>query len=120
MLRLRIVGQLLAAPGVRIWRVELTILIIGLGSAGDMLPNVGIGLALKRRGHRVVLIAGRYFEDLAYRTGLEFIGLGTEKEYYDAIQDPDLWHPLRSFSVVAKRIILPSMRPVYKNHPRKL
>ena len=92
----------------------MTVLIIGMGSAGDVLPNVGVGLALKKRGHRVILIAAGYFDDLAARTGLEFIGLGTKKDFHDVIQNPDLWHPYRSFSVVARHMILPFMRPVYE------
>ena len=92
----------------------MTVLVIGLGSSGDVLPNVGIGLALKERGHRVILVAGQHFEALARRTGLDFIGLGTEEEYVKVIHDPDLWHPLRAFSVVAKHLILPTIRPIYE------
>jgi rhamnosyltransferase subunit B len=50
---------------------------------------------------------------LAQRLGLDFVGLLTEDEYNAAIRDPDLWHPVRSFSVVARRLILPGLRVVY-------
>jgi len=92
----------------------MTAIVIGLGSAGDVHPNVGLALALQRRGHRVLFVAGSVFRSLAERTGLEFIGLGTEEEYYEAVRDPDLWHPIRAFSVVARRLILPWMRPLYE------
>jgi hypothetical protein len=33
--------------------------------------------------------------------------------YYAAIRDPDLWDPVRSFSVFARRLILPGLRVIY-------
>ncbi|MCP5114555.1 MAG: glycosyltransferase, partial [bacterium] len=41
------------------------------------------------------------------------IGIGAEEDYRQAITDPDMWHPYRSFSVVAKRLMIPWVRPVY-------
>ena len=87
---------------------------VALGSAGDVHPNVGLALALRERGHRVVLIAGKYFEPLARRVGLEFVGLGTDEDYHAAIQDPDLWSPYRAFSVVVRRLIVPSIAGVFE------
>jgi len=97
----------------------MNVLVIGLGSAGDVHPMVGLALALRRRGHRATLVAASVFEPLARRIGLEFIGLGTDLEYREAIQDPDLWHPYRSFTVVCKRLILPVMRAVYEIAARR-
>ena len=93
-------------------------IVIGLGSAGDVHPNVGLALALRQRGHRVLLVAASVFRSLAQRAGLEFAGLGTDDEYYEAIRDPDMWHPFRSFSVVARRLILPSVPLVYETVAR--
>lgn len=92
----------------------MTAIVLGLGSAGDVHPNVGLALALHRRGHRVLLVAASIFRSLAQRVGLEFIGLGTDGEHYAALHDPDMWHPYRAFSVVARRLIVPWMRPVYE------
>jgi UDP:flavonoid glycosyltransferase YjiC (YdhE family) len=92
----------------------MTVLVIALGSAGDVHPNVGLALALKRRGHRVVLVTSTVFAPLARRAGIEMQALGTEQEFYEALRDPDIWHPYRAFSVVAKRLILPMMREVYR------
>ncbi len=91
----------------------LQVIVIGLGSAGDVHPNVGLALALRRRGHNVTLVAGETFRPLAERAGVDFAGLFSKEEYDAAIHDPDLWHPVRSFSVVARRLILPAMRIVY-------
>lgn len=90
-----------------------TILMIALGSAGDVHPMVGLSLELKRRGHRVLLVAGAAFDALAERVGLEFIGLGRREEFERVKLDPDLWHPTRSFALVAKKLMIPAMRDVF-------
>ena len=92
----------------------LQVIVIGLGSAGDVHPNVGLAMALRRRGHEVLLVAPSIFRSLAERAGLEFAGVLTDDEVRATASDPDLWHPFRSFSVVVRRLILPAMRPVYR------
>lgn len=91
----------------------LAIILVGLGSAGDVHPNVGLGVALKRRGHRVTLVAASVFRDLAAQVGLDFFGLGTDDEHYAILRNPDLWHPMKAFPLVAKHLLLKWMRPVY-------
>jgi UDP:flavonoid glycosyltransferase YjiC (YdhE family) len=95
-------------------RNSLNVVVVALGSAGDVHPMVGLGLALRRRGHGVLFVGPMVFKLLAERVGLEFAGLGSEEDYYETLRDPDLWHPLRSFPLVAKKLILPAMRPVYE------
>lgn len=95
-------------------RKALNAVVVALGSAGDVHPMVGLALTLRRRGHGVLLVGPMVFKPLAERVGLEFAGLGSEEEYYEALRDPDLWHPIRAFPLVAKKLILPAMRPVYE------
>ncbi len=92
----------------------LNAIVVALGSAGDVHPMVGLALGMQRRGHRVLFIGPVVFRSLAERVGLEFTGLGTDEEFYQAVRNPDLWHPLRAFPLVAKKLILPAMRPVYE------
>jgi UDP:flavonoid glycosyltransferase YjiC (YdhE family) len=92
----------------------MKVIVVALGSAGDVHPNVGLSLAMKSRGHEVLLVAASVFEPLARRVGIDFRGLGTEKDYHDSVRDPDLWHPTRALSVIARRLIIPSMREVYE------
>lgn len=91
----------------------MTFILVGLGSAGDVHPNVGLGRALMKRGHRVVLVAASVFRDLAAQAGLEFFGLGNDAEHEEVIRNPDLWDPMKAFPLVAKRLMLPFMPPVY-------
>jgi rhamnosyltransferase subunit B len=92
----------------------LQVIVIGLGSTGDVHPNVGLALALRQRGHEVLLVAPSVFRSLVERAGFRFAALLSDDEYQAAIRDPNLWHPFRSFSVVARRLILPALRPVYQ------
>jgi UDP:flavonoid glycosyltransferase YjiC (YdhE family) len=92
----------------------LNVLLIPIGSAGDVHPFVGVGLALRQRGHRVTVIANQHFEPLIRHLGLGFVEFGTEQEYLTLTQDPDLWHPIKGFQTVFRKGILPTLRPLYE------
>lgn len=49
-----------------------TVVIAALGSRGDVAPLTGVGIALQRAGHRVVVAAFSAFADLVTGCGLEF------------------------------------------------
>jgi UDP:flavonoid glycosyltransferase YjiC (YdhE family) len=77
-------------------------------------PFIGIGAALKRRGHHVTVITNGYFEDLVRKEGLDFVELGTRDEFLRLVNHPDLWHPIRSFLLIYRDGVLPSLRPMFK------
>jgi rhamnosyltransferase subunit B len=58
---------------------SMDLLLVTLGSAGDVHPVLGIGRALKARGHAVSLVAGERFAHFAASEGLGFIGLPNPK-----------------------------------------
>ena len=76
------------------------LLLTALGSYGDVLPMVGIGATMRRRGWRVQIIVNPYFHAIAEEAGLEPIPLGTADEYRSLMSHPDLWHPRRGMKVV--------------------
>ncbi len=78
-----------------------------------MNPFVGLGSALKARGHRVRIATNPYFESLIRRAGLDFVPVGTEADFRDTLNHPDLWHPTKGLRFVIKRGILPFLRPSY-------
>ncbi len=88
-------------------------LLVALGSAGDVHPFVGIGRALRARGHRVTLITNPYFQSLVGAAGLEFVPVLTEEALLEGMRNPDLFHPHRGFSVVARQLMLPCLRELY-------
>ncbi|MCE9604707.1 MAG: glycosyltransferase [Planctomycetia bacterium] len=89
------------------------VILAALGSAGDVHPFVGIGLALKRRGHDVAIIASDYFGPLIRSVGLEFIEMISKDEYGDMLRNPDIWHPLRGPKTIMQQAVVPMIRRVY-------
>jgi UDP:flavonoid glycosyltransferase YjiC (YdhE family) len=90
----------------------LNVLLLALGSHGDVHPFAGIGLALLERGHRVSIAANAHFAPLIAQVGLEFHPLGTDAEYREFAADPACWRRLGG-----TRAILPwvsrMIRPAY-------
>jgi len=90
------------------------LVLIPIGSAGDVHPYVGIGCELARRGHRVTVLTNEHFRTLVERAGLEFVASSSEEEYRQAVKDPRLWDPMRGFEFVARHSFLPLIGVVYQ------
>ncbi len=73
-----------------------------MGTDGDVFPFVGLGVQLRARGHQVTLAAPEPHRDLAADLGLGFLPLVTDEEAGWILNDPDLWHPLRSGPMMAR------------------
>ena len=71
--------------------IPLNILLMTIGSAGDVNPFLTLGCALQARSHRPILVTNEHFRTQAEHHGLEFLPLGTEDEYRAAIGHPDLF-----------------------------
>ncbi|MES2353634.1 MAG: nucleotide disphospho-sugar-binding domain-containing protein [Pseudomonadota bacterium] len=78
----------------------MQILIIAIGSAGDVHPLAALGMALQRRGHDVVFLTNPQFAPLIENLGLSFVPLGTIAQYAEATTNPDLWEPRKGFTVI--------------------
>jgi rhamnosyltransferase subunit B len=96
-------------------RRQLNVLLPTLGSAGDVHPFIGLGLALVARGHRATLLTNSYFQSLIEAQGLGFLPVGSLADVESALADPDLWHARRGFQVVARRLIVPSIETIYRH-----
>ncbi len=74
----------------------LNVLLVPIGTEGDIHPYIGLGIALNERGHGVTLITNEYFRPLAERHGFSFVATGTADEYHTAIMNRHiLTHPAR-------------------------
>ncbi|HET6246977.1 MAG TPA: nucleotide disphospho-sugar-binding domain-containing protein [Tepidisphaeraceae bacterium] len=91
----------------------MNIILVPIGSHGDVHPFVGIGMALRARGHRVRVIVNPFFGPLVEQAGLELIPLGTTDFYKSMANNPELWKPIRGSKVVFQSIgeLVP---PVYE------
>jgi UDP:flavonoid glycosyltransferase YjiC (YdhE family) len=67
-----------------------------IGTDGDVVPYVGLGVRLRARGHRVTLATNEHYRARAAELGFDFRPLVTEDEFRRFLGDPDLWHPLKS------------------------
>src|SRR5687767_12509859 len=90
------------------------ILLMPVGSHGDVHPFVALGKTLQGRGHDVTLITSTYFESLAKKAGLPFVGIGSVEDFVACLDHPDMWHPSRGFRVVAEWGVLRWMRTAYQ------
>jgi rhamnosyltransferase subunit B len=71
-----------------------------VGSSGDVHPFIGIGRALRSRGHEVVIVTAGAFEQVVQRAGLGFRET-VSAQIFDAMsKHPDLWHSRRGLQLV--------------------
>ena len=70
---------------------RLNILLVPVGSAGDVHPFIGLGHELRRRGHDVTVFTNGYFESLVSEAGFKFVEFGTEAEFREVIGNPNIW-----------------------------
>jgi UDP:flavonoid glycosyltransferase YjiC (YdhE family) len=76
------------------------VLVVAVGTAGDLYPFLRIARELIARGRRVTLLAPAVHEQAVRRAGVPFHGLGTEAQYRAALEHPDVWHPRKGFRVL--------------------
>ncbi len=90
----------------------MKILLLTIGSAGDVHPFIGLGLALKARGHDVKIITNPFFGEIADRVGLDLIPLGSLDTFREALGDPMLWHRTKGHIAVFN-LVLDGLRETY-------
>jgi UDP:flavonoid glycosyltransferase YjiC (YdhE family) len=83
----------------------MTYWMVALGSGGDVYPQIAIGTALRRRGHRVAVISSAHFEASVRRAGLEFTSCGTADRARETLENPDLFKFGRGFRVLFDEIL---------------
>lgn len=86
----------------------MRVLVVAIGSAGDVHPFVGVGQALSLRGHDVHVLTNPYFQNVVERAGLHFHALGTVDDFVRIKDDPNLWHPSKAFETVIHKGVEPT------------
>ena len=89
-------------------------ILIAIGSAGDVHPILAIARELSRRNHEVIVLTNPSFEPLVSRLGFDFRPLGTREEFDEVADNPDVWHPVRGFRLLARWAMLHTMKPIYE------
>ena len=70
----------------------MKILVITIGSRGDVNPFLLLALKLKSAGHDVVFCASENFRNLVEGQGIKFLRHSSQQEYETVAHHPDLWH----------------------------
>jgi len=71
-------------------------ILASLGTDGDVLPFIGLGVALRARAHRVTIVASGQYADLVASHWLEFRELVTSEKMRALLSNADVWHPLKA------------------------
>ena len=82
----------------------MRILILAVGSAGDVYPFIVIGQALRARGYHVTLMATANFQARVQAAGLHFVSGLSQEELDASVLDPGLWHPVKGFATIWKHM----------------
>jgi len=91
----------------------LNILIVAVGSYGDVLPLVGLGRELCSRGHGVTFFTNGHFANLVQQAGINFVPMGSAEEYDAVANHPDLWHPHKGWRLIMKRMMSGALQEAY-------
>ncbi len=90
-------------------------ILIAIGSHGDVHPILGIAGKLKQLGHEVIVLTNPYFEPLVQRLGFSFRHLGTAEEFQTVSDNPAIWRPVSGFKLLARWGMLHTMEPLYQH-----
>jgi rhamnosyltransferase subunit B len=90
------------------------VLLVTKGTGGDLVPFLGMGSALRERGHDVTLFTHCCYADTAARAGLDFVPLDTPKEFERFIEDGPLLNTPRGIPVFFERHVLDGLFGEYE------
>lgn len=89
------------------------ILLITLGTRGDINPFICLGKQLKALGYEVTIISSEIYHDLVRSVGMNFISCSAASEYDAVINDSHVYDARKSFKVVANYLSLTPLRKLY-------
>ena len=92
----------------------MRLLLTALGSYGDVHPMVGLGQAMRERGHQVSVITNPHFKPVVESAGLQMIPIGTIAEYDELAHHADLWHPSRGPMMLLRMCFRDRLRELYE------
>jgi UDP:flavonoid glycosyltransferase YjiC (YdhE family) len=91
-----------------------------MGTPGDVQPFLELGCALLQRNHQVTLLAHDVFESQARALSLNFESIGTREQFDRLLNDRNLWNPSKAYRVFAKKLVIPTLRPIISKIKRHL
>jgi len=89
------------------------VLLTTIGSFGDLNPYIGLGLALKRRGHHPVLAVANAYRPHVEAAGLECRPVGPHGDPWDRALVARIMHPLRGAEFLVRDLLMPTIEEAY-------
>jgi hypothetical protein len=91
----------------------MRVLLTTIGSFGDLNPYIGLGLALKRRGHEPVLAVAHAYRPHVEAAGLECRPVGPHGDPWDQALVARIMHPLRGAEFLVRDLLMPTIGEAY-------
>jgi len=91
----------------------MRILIVAIGSQGDVNPFIKIGRALQKREHDVTILSNSYFKDAVQNAGLKFSAAGSTEDFKKMVNEVDTRNPAKTVKAVMKYLYFNSMQQTY-------
>ena len=91
----------------------MKMILVTLGSMGDVLPFIALGITLRQRGHDVTVLGHSWDEQLVCGSGLEFFSILSFETGQKALKHPDLFHPEKRLSILKKYLYLPATQSTF-------
>jgi UDP:flavonoid glycosyltransferase YjiC (YdhE family) len=92
---------------------RVRVLLVTLGSHGDVHPFMALAVALRARGHEAVLATNPHFAAQAARAGIALEPLGGGLDVAEAVRTKGAMHPLHGTRVIMRDLLLPHVREVH-------
>lgn len=91
----------------------MRVLLTTIGSFGDLNPYIGLGLALKRRGHQPILAVANAYRPHVEAAGLECRPVGPHGDPWDQALVARIMHPLRGAEFLVRDLLMPTVGEAY-------
>ena len=91
----------------------MRVLLVSIGTAGDLLPFIALGKALRARGHEVTVLGNGFFRAVAEKECLGFVEVCSAEEHVKRARQRSNWDVRRSFRE-GGRNLLEDMPRVYE------
>lgn len=91
----------------------MKILIVAIGSQGDVNPFIKIGMELQKRGNEVTLLSNDFFRDSIKNAGLDFSPVGSIEDYNKMVDAVDVKKTAKTVKMVMKYLYFNSMQKTY-------
>src|SRR5216110_699926 len=78
------------------------VILVSIGTDGDINPFLALGIELRARGYEVALLTIEAFAERAAKAGIEFHSLLSNAEFEVALHQPAFWHPVKGPIMLAR------------------